>query len=192
MIFNDHWRLKDRHAFLSPSSPAWIRYTEEKLDERWLTAQAAKLGTEKHDLAAKMIRLGVKAAPLGKTFDLYVNDCIGYRMTPEQTLVYSDNCFGTVDAITYRRLPGEEAVMVLRIFDLKTGVSRASVDQLLIYSALFCLEYQIKPFTITYDLRIYKDDEIQRFETDPSDILRIMDVITAWDRRIDSRMSEID
>ena len=192
MIFNDHWRLRDKHAFLSPSSPAWIRYDEEKLEERWITAQAAKLGTEMHTLAHKMIKLGVKAAPLGKTFDLYVNDCIGYKMTPEQTLYYSDNCFGTADAITFRRLPGEEAALVLRIFDLKTGTTRASVDQLLIYAALFCLEYQVKPFTIAYDLRIYKDNEIQRFEVDPTDILKIMDVIRAWDRRIDARMSELD
>lgn len=192
MIFNDHWRLRDKHAFLSPSSPAWIRYDEEKLEERWITAQAAKLGTEMHALAHKMIKLGVKAAPLGNTFDLYVNDCIGYKMTPEQTLYYSDNCFGTADAITFRRLPGEEAALVLRIFDLKTGTTRASVDQLLIYAALFCLEYQVKPFTIAYDLRIYKDNEIQRFEVDPTDILKIMDVIRAWDRRIDARMSELD
>lgn len=44
----------------------------------------------------------------------FVNDAIGYRMDPEVLLYYSDNAFGTADAISF--IDG-----VLRIFDLKTG-----------------------------------------------------------------------
>lgn len=50
---------------------------------------------------------------------MYVNDAIGYKMTPEQTLFYSENCFGTADSISYRS-------GLLRIHDLKTGVIPAS------------------------------------------------------------------
>lgn len=40
---------------------------------------------------------------------------------------------------------------MLRIHDLKTGISPVHMDQLLIYAALFCLEYKIKPGSIDTD-----------------------------------------
>ena len=112
MIFNKHLNLIGQHAFLSASQYAWIRYDDEKLIERFASSMAAKRGTEMHALAHDAIRLGVKLQ--GKTtIAKYVNDAIGYRMTPEQVLYYSDNCFGTADAIVFRRNK-------LRVFDLKT------------------------------------------------------------------------
>jgi hypothetical protein len=33
---------------------------------------------------------------------MYVNDAIGYQMTPEQPIYYSENCVGTADAISFK------------------------------------------------------------------------------------------
>ena len=79
-------------------------------------------------------------------------------MTPEQVLFYSVNAFGTADAIAF-----DERSKLLRIHDLKTGVTPASMAQLHVYAALFCLEYDKPPFEIKYDLRIYQNDEIAGF-----------------------------
>ena len=46
-------------------------------------------------LQPSCIRLSQKLPNLKKTLNLYVNDAIGFKMNPEQTLVYSENCFGT-------------------------------------------------------------------------------------------------
>lgn len=176
MNFNKHFNLVGRHAFLSPSQYHWIRYDDEKLDARFLTNLAAQRGTDLHALAHEAIRLGVKLQGRG-TLAKYVNECIGHRMTPEQVLYYSDNCFGTADAIDFRNF-------LLRIFDLKNGETPAKVDQLLVYAAIFCLEYGFKPFDIQYDLRIYQLDEVVPYEVDPKDIAYIMDRIIAFDKRI--------
>ena len=62
----------------------------------------------------------------------------------EQALYYSDNCFGTADAISFKK-------NFLRIHDLKTGVTPGSMKQLLIYASMFCLEYNFLPIQIFYD-----------------------------------------
>lgn len=194
MKFKYHGNLEGRHAFLSPSSYSWIRYDMERLAERVTTKQAAALGSRKHQFAHDAINLGIIQAKNGSTLSTYINDVIRYRMTPEQPLYYSDNCFGTADALGYRRDRGAER-FTLRVFDLKTGVSKASVDQLLIYCALFFLEYGddlgIKPFDIDYDLRIYQHDEPhQAFLVDPKDVIDIMDVIKTFDKYINERKDE--
>jgi hypothetical protein len=113
---------------------------------------------------------------------MYVNDALGYRMASEQVLYYSENCFGTPDAISFRRNQ-------LRIHDLKTGVTPTSERQLEVYAALFCLEYKYKPFDIAIELRIYQNDEVRVYEADPDDITHIMDRIVTFDKRIsDIRM----
>lgn len=184
MIFNTHSKLVGQHAFLSASKYHWINYDEEKLDRTYLMSVAARRGVREHDFAAEAIRLGVKLAGK-KTLAMYVNDAIGYRMEPEQILYYSDNCFGTADAISFRRAK-------LRIHDLKTGVSPTSVHQLEVYAALFCLEYRIKPFDIEIELRIYQNNEVQIFETDPDVIFHIMDKIITFNKRIETmRMEEL-
>lgn len=179
MQFNKHSELAGLHAFLSPSNYHWINYDNEKLDDRVVTAEAAKIGTKKHEFAQMAINLGEKLPKNGKTLNMYVNDVIGYRMSPEVVLFYSPNCFGTADGLGFNR-------NTLRIFDLKTGESKTSVNQLLVYGALFCLEYGFKPFDIEYDLRIYQLNEIQKFETDPADVAVIMDKIITFDKRIDA------
>jgi hypothetical protein len=135
MNFNDHSKLKGFHAFLSASSYHWLNYTEEKLITAYTNALAKERGTELHDFAAKAIELRQKLQASKKTLNMYVNDAIGFRMIPEQVLYYSDNCFGTADAISFRK-------NFLRIHDLKTGATPAKMEQLMIYAALFCLEYR--------------------------------------------------
>lgn len=183
MRFKKHFGLADRHAFLSPSSPAWSNYDEEKLDLRWYTAMNAKRGVALHALAADAIKLKVKFS--GKsTIARYVNDAIGYDMEPEQTLYYSENCFGHTDAISFRRNK-------LKIFDLKNGITPTSMQQLRIYAALFCLEYGFKPFELAeIELRIYQSDDIKREIADPDEIFHIMDTIVMHDKRIEENRRE--
>ncbi len=185
MLFNNHSRLAGQHAFLSASKYHWINYSDEKLDAYFTTAMAAKRGSDLHDLAAQLIRMGVRLPTTRTTMNLYVNDALGYRMTPEQVLYYSDNAFGTADAISFRR-------KMLRIHDLKTGVTETSHHQLEVYAALFCLEYRIKPFDITTELRIYQNDEVRIYEGDPDAITHIMDRIVTFDRRINLLKEEAE
>ncbi len=178
MDFNDHSNLIGMHAFLSASKYPWLRYDDEKLDAVFENHQAARRGTELHEFAHNAIRLGVKLPNTAKTLNKYVNDAIGYRMQSEKVLFYSINCFGTVDAIAFRR-------GLLRISDLKNGVSRVSMDQLKIYTALFCLEYRFKPEDIETELRIYQNDAVELCLPDPMEIAAIMEKIIAFDKRIE-------
>lgn len=177
MIFNKHSDLAGQHAFLSASKYHWINYSDEKLDRMFVLQMAAQRGTELHALAHTCIRLGQRLPQSPKTMHLYVNDAIGYRMSVEQVLYYSDNAFGTADTISFRKNK-------LRIHDLKTGFTPCSEHQLEVYAALFCLEYKFKPTEIDIELRIYQNDEVRGFETDPDIITHIMDKIVSFDRRI--------
>ncbi len=56
----------------------------------------------------------------------------------------------------------------------------------MIYAALFCLEYKIKPHKIKIVLRIYQNNEIVELEPDPDDIVHIMDRIISADKIISS------
>lgn len=178
MNFNEHSRLEGQHAFLSASKYHWINYDEDKLIITFSRFQAAQRGTEFHDIAQRLIRLGIKLPKTNKTLNLYVNDAIGFKMHTEQILYYSDNCFGTTDAIIFRH-------NYLRIHDLKNGATIASMNQLMVYTALFCLEYNIKPSDIIIELRIYQSDEVLMHLPSPEDVFRIMDKIIAFDKRIE-------
>jgi Protein of unknown function (DUF2800) len=178
VIFNPHLDLYERHAFLSPSNYHWLNYTDQKLEARFIAAMAARRGTDLHSLAHEAIRLGVKLSRANKALATYVNDAIGFKMNCEQPLYYSENCFGTADTICFRR--GK-----LRIHDLKTGVTATSEHQLEVYAALFCLEYNISPFEISIELRIYQRDEIRIFDPPPELIASIMDRIIEFDQHIE-------
>lgn len=183
MRFKEHLNLSGSHALLSPSTYHWVNYDEDKLDWKITTSFAAKRGTDLHDLAQRMITLGVKLPDTNATLNQYVNDAIGFRMKPEQILYYSPNCYGTTDAIAFRR-------NFLRIHDLKTGVTATKVTQLEIYAALFCLEYGFKPIELEMEFRIYQNDEVQEYEGDPLMITNIMDKIVVFDRRIEELRME--
>ena len=98
-------------------------------------------------------------------------------MTPELVLYYSENCFGTTDAISFRN-------GLLRIHDLKTGVTPAHMEQLYIYAALFCLEYKMKPSDIEIETRLYQSDNIIVDNPTPEIIVPIIDKIITFDKVI--------
>jgi predicted RecB family nuclease len=178
LLFNRHSELRDKHAFLSPSNYHWVNYTDEKLEARYTAAQASRRGTDLHNLAHEAIRLGVKLSKANKAIATYVNDGIGYKMSCEQPLYYSDNCFGHADTIAFRRAK-------LRIHDLKTGISPTKEKQLEVYAAIFCLEYGISPFDIEIELRIYQGEEVRVYEPYAETIANIMETIVDFDRQIE-------
>ena len=184
MQFNPHYNLEGCHAFLGASKYHWINYDEEKLDETYKRYRATQRGTELHEFACRAIELGIKLPKSKKTLNMYVNDAIGYKMTPEQVLYYSENCFGTADAISFRK-------NLLRIHDLKTGVTPTHIEQLEIYAALFCLEYGVNPGKIDIELRIYQSDEIVVANPDIEIIAPIMDKIITFDKRIE-KLKEVE
>lgn len=178
MIFNSHYDLKGEHAYFSPSKHSWINYDEDKIGYAFNKILATQRGTELHEFACRCIELKQKLPSNRKSLNRYVNDAIGYRMKPEQVLFYSVNFFGTADAISFRD-------DLLRIHDLKTGVSPVSMDQLEIYAAFFCLEYKKKPKDIDMELRIYQSDEVIIHKPESKDILEIMNKVIAFDKKIE-------
>lgn len=183
MNFNVHSGLEGQHAFLSGSKYHWINYSEEKLVNTYTRFLAVRKGTQLHEFARQCIELGIKLPRTKHSLNHYVNDAIGFRMTPEVTLFYSYNAFGTADAISYRS-------GVLRIHDLKTGLTPASTKQVDIYAALFCLEYDVNPEDIEMKLRIYQVDELQMHEPKAAHIRAIMEKIILFDKRIDQITEE--
>ena len=176
MKFNNH-RLEGAHAFLSPSKYAWVGYDEEKLEGVYSNWKLAQLGTELHELASRLINLRVKLPKNNTTLNMYVNDGIGFRMHTEVCLFFSYNCFGTADTISFHN-------NVLRIHDLKNGKTPASIQQLRIYAALFCLEYGYNPRDIDMELRVYQSNEVLIEVPNSEDILYVMDKIVLFDKRI--------
>lgn len=177
MNWNVHSNLIGNHAFLGASKYHWINYDEQKLADSYNSFLATQKGTELHEFAATCIKLGQKLPKSPKTLNAYVNDAVGYKMTPEQVLCYSENCFGTADAISFR--DGK-----LRIHDLKTGAIPAHIEQLKIYAALFCLEYKKNPGKIDIELRIYQNDEVLVHNPSEEEIMIIMEKIVSFDQII--------
>ena len=178
MNFNKHSHLEGQHAFLSASKYHWINYDEEKLVSTFQKFQATQKGIALHNLACQCIILGVKLPRTRNTLNLYVNDAIGFKMNTEQILYFSENCFGTADTISFKK-------NFLRIHDLKTGYTPASIKQLMVYSALFCLEYNVKPIDIEIELRLYQLDEVLVHTPEPEEIYAIMDKIISFDKKIE-------
>lgn len=206
MNFIQHSELKGKHALLAPSQPHWLGYTEEKLYQKYVSRYAQDIGTLLHELAETLIRNNLKLKKSDKlvvltkllengiprnvidieriygNFMNYVNDAIGYKLTPEQILYYSEYCFGTADAISFRN-------NVLRIHDYKSGTIPAKMEQLMIYAALFCLEYHVKPGEIEINLCIYQNDEVLYHDPTAEEIVPIMDSIIQHSKALE-RMSE--
>ena len=188
MIWNDHSKQvpEGAHAFLGASKYSWLNYTDDKLVETYTNLLAKEKGTELHAIACSLIKNGIELKSSRKTLNMYVNDAIGFRLRPEQILYYSPNCFGTADAIGY-----SEKRKFLRIHDLKTGVTPASLHQLEIYASLFCLEYNIKPSALKgIELRIYQNNDILIGNPQADDILPIMDKIVHNDKIIERLKEE--
>ena len=209
MIFNKHSDLEGQHAFLGASKYHWLNYSEETLKLRYLQQNVTLAGTVLHNLAHECIKNKIKLSKsqdkhmvmlelakyglLNSSIDIdsilttlapFVNDAIGFRMSSEQVLYYSENCFGTADAISFN-------YNTLRIHDYKSGSIPAHMEQLLIYAALFCLEYKIKPETIEkIELRIYQGAEIVYHNPTAEDISAVMDRIIDSDRIIETIKSK--
>ena len=199
MIFNQHSDLEGRHAFLSPSKYSWLNYDQDKLEEAYKRQYATQIGTLLHDLAHRcivnkirlnksdrhlvLLNLLENGIPQGliNTNDIlstlvpFVNDALGFQMDSEVVLYYSDNAFGTTDAIAFKN-------NILRIHDYKSGITPVHMDQLYVYAALFCLEYIVKPESIKIELRIYQSGEVIYDDPDPEVIRAIMNKIVDSDR----------
>lgn len=175
MKFNNHYNLRGLHATFPASQSSWLRYDTDKMIEVYTNRKAAEMGSKLHAWAKETIDLGIKQPRSKKTLYAYVNDAIGFRMETEVVLFYSERFFGTADAISFRN-------NVLRIHDLKTGKTPVHMEQLMIYAALFCLEYKVKPGDIKIELRIYQNDEILYHDATAEDILPIMNTIITWDK----------
>ena len=170
MIFNQHYNLEGLHAPFSASQSSWLNYDDAKAIEVYNNKKATEMGTRLHDWAKRTIDLGIKQPKSKKTIYAYVNDAIGFQMNTEAVLYYSDRFFGTADAICFRN-------GILRIHDLKTGKTKVHMEQLMVYAALFCLEYKIKPSDIDIELRIYQSNEVIYANPTAEDIVPIMDKI---------------
>lgn len=210
MIFNTHSNLVGQHAFLGASKFYWLNYDEETLVARYKQQYATQIGTALHKLASDCIKNHIR---LSKSADRhlvllelirnnipvefidvpiildtlvpFVNDAIGFKMTSEQILYYSENCFGTADTISFRD-------KVLRIHDYKSGGTPAHMEQLLIYAALFCLEYKINPYEIAEtELRIYQNGEILYHKPEGEEIKAITDRIVDSDNVINNLTTRV-
>lgn len=179
MNFIKHSNLEGLHAPFSPSKASWLRYDEEKAITVYRNMQAKEMGSRLHAWAKETIDLGIKQPRSKKTIYAYVNDAIGFKMSTEVVLYYSNYFFGTADAICFRN-------NVLRIHDLKTGKHEASMEQLVVYAALFCLEYKVKPTELSgCELRLYQSDQIIVDNPEPDDILAVMDQIVRLNKALE-------
>ena len=183
MNFIKHLNLEGCHAPFSASQPAWLNYDDEKAITVFRNKKAAEIGTRLHEWAKETIDLRIKQPRSNKTLYAYVNDAIGFKMDTEVVLYYSDYFFGTADAISFRN-------GMLRIHDLKTGTTKVHMEQLMIYAALFCLEYKIKPGDIEIELRIYQNNEILYHNPTAEEILPIMDRIIHLNKILETEAIE--
>ena len=183
MEFIQHRNLQGLHAPFSASQSHWLRYDDEKVAEVYLNKKAAQMGSRLHEWAKETIDLGLKQDTRKKTtLNMYINDAIGFKMSTEVVLFYSERFFGTADAICFRNEKGRDT---LRIHDLKTGKTgkiEDHIEQLEVYAAFFCLEYKVKPGEIDIELRVYKNDEVLVHKPTVEDILPIMDKIIHLDK----------
>lgn len=213
MNFNKHLELEGRHALLSPSKHYWMNYDDDALIKNYISSFATDIGTLVHEFAADRIKYRVpldleneeaknsllifllKNGIPFRVIDLdrlfynlvpYVNDAIGYKMDSEVRLKYSDLCFGTADAIGVRR-------NWLRIHDLKTGQTPASMDQLMCYAGLFFLEYKrdYRPQTMKVELRIYQNQEVLVTQPSSEEIKAVMDKIIHCDSVLNKNFMEV-
>lgn len=202
MLWNDHSRLDGSHALLSPSQSSWLYYEDEKsFFKKYVSSHAQILGTTLHEYAEKRINYRMKLRKQDDNDVLfylldhgiprniidmdriylnlmnYVNDGIGYRMDTEIILYYSNNVFGTADAI---KITKNE----IRIHDYKSGVTPAHMEQLEIYDALACLEYKLDPSKYEHNLSLYQSGEIISSNPEPDVIKMTMEKIVHFDKLI--------
>lgn len=170
------------HSFASGNIKAYESYDEENLDDvrkgfRNYVRGRYPLDQDKTSALAFMFLDNMRYVPEESWLSVaqFINDGCQYKMNSEQPLWYSDNAFGTTDAISFYRNK-------LRIHDLKTGDTPAKIMQLNIYAALFCLEYHKHPDQIKIELAIYQFGNVTKESPDSKDIRDLMDLIVEDDR----------
>ena len=207
MIFvNTHPELVGKHALFSASKYSWLNYDDEKLKNAYINSFASQIGTlvhsyasdkitfrqpmednrsERNALLLHLLKAGIppKVIQLEKLFTNvvpYVNDAIGYKMTPEVLLYYTDNVYGWTDTISFSR-------SLLRIHDLKTGDGAVSIDQLMIYAALFYLTHKKEANLqkCKTELRIYQNNQVLIHTPSAYDIACVMDAAVHADMIVD-------
>jgi hypothetical protein len=196
MQWNDHHQLEGKHAFLGASNFHWINWNDETFENRYYGQFSTQIGTAIHALAhdcivsrtkltkhdTHLIDITLYHAYIPKdAYDPnlilnnlipFVNDALGFHMSSEILLYYNAYCFGTSDAISF-----DEKNKILRIHDLKTGTTPTHMEQLLIYAALFCLEYHKNPHQFKTELRIYQNFDVLIANPEPDEIEHYMDLI---------------
>lgn len=184
MNFIDFSLRNREHAFLSPSSAkGWLGKDRDWLKRKLKSEVARFIGTKKHEMAADDITLRMKRPDNNNSFNMYVNDAIGYRMDTEVKLEYSKWCHGTADALCFRD-------GLLRIHDLKTGATKTSMAQLVVYAALYCLKHDIAPSDIEIELRIYQSGEIIVHRPDLDEMTHAIDYIVTASQWLDELLDE--
>ena len=184
MQWRKHSELEDKHAFLGASKYAWLNYDDNRTIEVYKNHLAKEKGTKLHALAAELIKNEIMLLQNKDTLNIYVNDCIANHMEPEVTLYYSEKCFGTADAICFENNK-------LKIFDLKTGKGKTKFDQLEIYAALCCLEYELYPERIQIELRIYQNNTFRIEEPTAERINYIIEHIVHTDKILNNYWEEL-
>lgn len=196
MQWNDHHQLEGKHAFLGASNFHWINWNDETFENRYYGQFSTQIGTAIHALAhdcivsrtkltkhdTHLIDITLYHAYIPKdAYDPnlilnnlipFVNDALGFHMSSEILLYYNAYCFGTSDAISF-----DEKNKILRIHDLKTGTTPTHMEQLIIYAALFCLEYHKNPHQFKSELRIYQNFDVLIANPEPEEIEHYMDLI---------------
>lgn len=196
MQWNDHHQLEGKHAFLGASNYHWINWNDETFENRYYGQFSTQIGTAIHALAHDCIVSRIKLTKhdthliditlyhayipkdaydpnlILNNLIPFINDAIGFHMSSEILLYYNAYCFGTSDAISF-----DEKNKMLRIHDLKTGTTPTHMEQLLIYAALFCLEYHKNPHQFKTELRIYQNFDVLITNPEPEEIEQYMDLI---------------
>lgn len=189
MKWNNHYDLEGKHAFLSASQCSWLKYDIDKLVTRYENEYAKQRGTELHEFAERAIKHRIKLQQ-GLTHPAvanFVNDAIGYNMDTEVVLYYSKFAFGTADAIKYDPPTKDNPRGFLRIHDLKTGVTKPKMEQLMVYAAYFFIEYSVKPEKTDIELRIYQGDDIKYLIPEPEDIYDIIHTVKEFSSVLENR-----
>ncbi len=70
-----------------------------------------------------------------------------------KVVLFIRSTFGAADAISFDDRKGFPGF----ILTYEDGSGRIKMDQLMVYTALFCLEYGEKPASLDYELRIYQE-----------------------------------
>ncbi len=168
------------HAFLSPSTYTWLDQDEEKLRASYFRKQQTQRGDKLHVYSQMAIELKQPQPNDGTTVATYINDAIGFRMEAEVPLYYSEDCFGTADALSCRPEQWADGTFItLRISDLKTGFHEADIRQLLIYAGIFFWQFRdmFNPMKVRVVLRIYQNDHIVEHQPDAMEIREVMSKI---------------